>query len=274
MVEYKRSPDFQRLKPKTKIGYDSVFYRVRKLNPGKVVDIRRRDILAIRDAVALSSAAAANKVTQVISTLMQFAIDREWRDANPCARIKRLKIGEYKRWPDTAIAYALTHLPEPHRRAVLLALYTGQRLGDCIAMKWADYDGTGIAVAQEKTGVRLWIPAHKVLKMALDKWRAEAPQATILVNSRSKPWGQSLSPQFCRVTGKHAALDGLCFHGLRKSAAARLAEAGCSVHEISSVTGHRTLSMVQHYTAEADQKRRARAAIGKLEVLGGGKETA
>jgi integrase len=60
--------------------------------------------------------------------------------------------------------------------------------------------------------------------------------------------------------------DELNVHGLRKLAAAELADAGCSVHEIASITGHRSLSMVQLYTRTADQERLAGAAIVRLQI--------
>src|SRR5262249_15881711 len=59
--------------------------------------------------------------------------------------------------------------------------------------------------------------------------------------------------------------DDCVLHGLRKTAARRLAEAGCSAHEITCVTGHTTTRMVEHYTKAADRKRGASAAILKLE---------
>ncbi len=64
---------------------------------------------------------------------------------------------------------------------------------------------------------------------------------------------------------KAAGLEGLTFHGLRYTAAARLAEAGCSLKEIAAVTGHRSLSMIEKYSRDADQKRLAGAAILRLE---------
>jgi integrase len=54
-------------------------------------------------------------------------------------------------------------------------------------------------------------------------------------------------------------------HGLRKAAGRRLAEAGCSAHEIMAVLGHKTLSEAERYTREADQARLAREAMMKLE---------
>jgi integrase len=53
-------------------------------------------------------------------------------------------------------------------------------------------------------------------------------------------------------------------HGLRKGGARRLAEAGATAHEIMSVTGHKTLSEVQRYTAAAERERLAEQAIAKL----------
>ncbi|MGB8155195.1 MAG: tyrosine-type recombinase/integrase, partial [Pseudolabrys sp.] len=54
-------------------------------------------------------------------------------------------------------------------------------------------------------------------------------------------------------------------HGLRKAAGRRLAEAGCTAHEIMAVLGHKTLAEAQKYTRDADQLRLAGAAITKLE---------
>ena len=62
-----------------------------------------------------------------------------------------------------------------------------------------------------------------------------------------------------------AGLPARCVtHGLRKAAARRLAEAGCSANEIASITGHVTLEEVARYTRAADQKKLAREAMSKL----------
>jgi integrase len=53
-------------------------------------------------------------------------------------------------------------------------------------------------------------------------------------------------------------------HGLRKATARRLAELGCSAHQIAAITGHATLAEVQRYTNAADRKRLAQEAMQKL----------
>ena len=51
--------------------------------------------------------------------------------------------------------------------------------------------------------------------------------------------------------------------GLRKAAARRLAEAGCT-HEIAAITGHASLKEVARYTEAADRKRLAQSAMAKV----------
>ena len=53
-------------------------------------------------------------------------------------------------------------------------------------------------------------------------------------------------------------------HGLRKSAATRLADAGYSESQIKAVTGHQTSKEVEHYTKARDQKRLAQDASAMI----------
>ena len=61
---------------------------------------------------------------------------------------------------------------------------------------------------------------------------------------------------------RDAGLPRRCeLHGLRKAAARRLAEAGCSASEIVAITGQKTLAEVERYTRAAGQDQLARPAI-------------
>jgi hypothetical protein len=46
----------------------------------------------------------------------------------------------------------------------------------------------------------------------------------------------------------------------------RLAEAGCSVHEIQAFSGHKTLSEIAHYTSSVEQAALARKAMAKTPI--------
>jgi len=53
-------------------------------------------------------------------------------------------------------------------------------------------------------------------------------------------------------------------YGLRKVAAVRLAEAGCSEREIMAITGHRTSRQVAYYTRSVNQKTLSNSAMDKI----------
>jgi integrase/recombinase XerD len=53
-------------------------------------------------------------------------------------------------------------------------------------------------------------------------------------------------------------------HGPRKASATRLAEAGCSPHQIMAITGHKSLKEVEAYTKAAGQKGLAKSAMARL----------
>lgn len=263
--QYKESPEFLSKKPNAKRVYLRAFDYLKKIEAYDVRLLKRGHFLRIRDKLQ-GAPAIANQVIAVSSVLMKFAMDRDWRETHPVQKITPLPVGEHRRWTPEEVEFALKVLPERFRRAVLVGLYTGQRQGDCLAMRWSDYDGEGISVVQQKTGAKLWVPCHSVLKAELDQWKKGANAVTILEDSRGKPWRASnFATTFSRAMRDHPELDGCVFHGLRKSAAAMLAEVGCTAHEIAAVTGHRSLQMLAHYTREAEQRTRAKAAIVKLE---------
>ena len=261
--EYRDSPEFDRLAPRTKVNYLLALGRLSPLYRVRVDEIRRRHIIALRNKYR-DKPGAANAIVAVVGVLMKLAVILEYRESG-IAGVDKLPVGEHRRWSDQDIAFALEQFPEHLRRAIVLALYTGQRSGDLAAMTWAAYDGEGITVKQQKTGAELWLPVHPALKEEIDAWRLTATAVTILTARNGVPFGRALPPAAHAAIKAHPQLRGLVFHGLRMTAAAKLAEAGCSTHEIAAITGHKTLAMIEHYTAGADQVRRAKAAIFKLQ---------
>lgn len=135
-------------------------------------------------------------------------------------------------------------------------------------MTWADYDGDAIRVRQQKDRrpdkPTLVIPVHPDLRRELEAWKRDRSTVTILANPSGQPW---TAPHLSRELGKQVKalnLGRFTLHGLRKLAAARLAEAGCSAHEIAAIGGWRTLQMVALYTRSAEQEALARGAIVRL----------
>lgn len=271
LIAYRASPEHARARASTRAMYD------RTLRPWEgdrwrvvpVAQVKRRDILAIRDAIAkVSGPGAADAFGRVTSLLFGWALDRGWIEHSPAQRIKALSKGRLPDWGEDAIAHALDRLPADLRRVVVLGLYTGQRRADLTAMEWGHVRGERIAVTQAKTGRALLIPIHPALGAELAAWRREGAKGAILRTETGRAWtAQHLSNRM-RLEMDKLGLSGLNVHGLRKAAARRLAEAGCSTHEIAAITGHATLAMVQLYTEAVRQEATAESAMRRLRVAG------
>jgi integrase len=263
---YEESPEFKALAQATQSFY-LIYLRPWLLAPdARPREVTRRQVMAARDAIAAKrgngAAAAFGRVT---AALFAWAMDREWVEHSPAARLKPLPGGTLPAWSDAQIAAALAALPEAMRRVVILALYTGQRRGDLCRMAWTQYDGSLIRLRQSKTGEHLIIPCHPILRGEMDQWKAGRQGPLILTSEKGHAWTPPhLTEQMRRSLHRAGLPAGLNVHGLRKAAARRLAEAGCSPHEIQAITGHKTLAMVSHYTASADQEKLAQAAVRKL----------
>jgi integrase len=119
-----------------------------------------------------------------------------------------------------------------------------------------------IHVRQQKTGTELDIPIMPELQAII----ADTPKdnLTFLVTQFGKPFTAAGFGNWFRERCNEAGLPHCSAHGLRKAASRRLAEFGCTVHEVAAITGHASLREVQRYTKGADQKRLAASAMAKV----------
>jgi integrase len=262
---YVRSPQYRRLAANSQRLYDRALREIRDAHGNDLVlGIRRRLVRAMLDLWA-DKPTTHNTLLTVWRVLLQRAVEDEWIDSNPTAGLEHLPTGTRERWTDAQVDYALRHAPEWMRRAIVLALATGQRAGDLVAMRWGQYDGAAVSLRQQKTAADLQIPLSSEMRAELDAWRREARTLTILSTPRGLPWkrGVFYSKTSLWLSG-HLALAGCTMHGLRHTTASRLAEAGATAVEIQAVTGHRNLSTVARYTRGVDQRAAAEAAVRKL----------
>ena len=266
IVAFRGSPEWATLAPATQATYSVYLRHLDRCGHVLASAMRRRDLLTIRDALAETvGAGAASGFVRTASRLFGWAVDRDWIEHSPAERVRVLAGGHLPAWSEADLGRALASLPEPLRRVVVLAVHTGQRRSDLVAMSWAAFDSRAIRLRQQKTGVELVIPAGAALRAEIEAWRAARRSTRILVTAEGLPWHPNRLSQQIHYHLSRIGLPELGVHGLRKLAAARLAQAGCSVHEIAAITGHRTLGMVQLYTASADQARLAEAALARLE---------
>jgi integrase len=244
---YKASQDFLGLSERSQSDYLQQIAKIEEkfgTLPLAALDDARvtRDFLEWRDSMA-HSPRQADYAWTILMRLCSWARTRGLTLYRPPERVDRLYHADRseKIWGEQHLAAFLGVASEPLRRALVLALETGQRQGDLLTLPWSAYkpDEQGqlwIRLRQSKTGRRVNIPVTRSLCAVLDNTKQTG--TVILTNKRGLPWqSNAFRKQWGDATRK-AKIQGLTFHDLRGTAVTRLAEARCSAAEIASITGH------------------------------------
>jgi integrase len=194
----------------------------------------------------------------------KWALERKLMRNDPTLgiQVKRPKSDGYHDWTEPEIQQFEAHWPvgSKPRLALSLGIFTAQRRGDVVRIGRQHIKDNVLTVRQEKTGAVLAIPVHPKLREIIDA--TATGHLTLLVTQTGKSYGANDFSEMFRSWCDAAGLPGHCsFHGLRKAALTRLADAGCSAHEIAAISGHKTLKEIERYTRGADQARLARAAM-------------
>jgi integrase len=254
------------LKPITQASYRIYIEPLRERFGDMPAQMSGKDVRALIQEPP--TPAAGNNVLGAIRRLVAFGMAQTppMLTSDPTLGVKRRKVpktGGFVAWTDNDVAiFSERHdLGSRARLAMALLLYTAQRRADVVRMGWQHVGAGRIAVCQGKTGERLRIRIHPELQAILDA--TPRTQMTFLVTDYGKPFTPAGFGNWFGERCREAGLR-LNAHGLRKAAARRLVEAGCSVHEVMAITGHRTLSEVQRYTREVEQERMADAAVRRL----------
>lgn len=267
VARYYRSANFKTLAPLTQSTYRNEIEKFRAKHGDKpVAMLDRRGVKALINAKA-DRPGAANKLLRTLRMLMRFAVEEDMRADDPTALVKRLRVpGDgFVAWGEREIAaFEARHEDGTKARlAFSLLLYTAQRRGDVVRLGRKNLANGRVCLTQRKTGTYLEIPVHPTLGRAI--LSAPVGPETFLVTEYGQPFADAGFGNWFADRCREAGLGiGYNAHGLRKAAARRLAEAGCSTLEIMSITGHKNIAEVERYTRAASQIRMAGAAMGKI----------
>lgn len=241
--DYMRSPAFQTLKPSTKEGYEiairgieAEFYDMpaRKISASGT----RTLFLQWRDEIAEKHPRKADLFMSVLQRILAFAYDREMITRHPLEKVEKVSHGTRRDmiWSDEEIAAFKQSASEPLIRALMLALWTGQRQGDLLKLTWSAYDGNSLTLRQSKTGAHIRMKAASELKHLLDNVQ-RTPAVTILTNNQGKPWATGFKSSWRKALEK-AGIKGRTFHDLRGTFVTLAYRNGASIKEIAEVSGH------------------------------------
>ncbi len=220
----------------------------RELGDYALANIRSTDVAAVRDRrLRTASPTTVRNDLATLSPLLEHA-RREWALAidNPVRAIRwpspsrhrdrRLSADEEQALRDSARS--------PYHTAYLtIALETGMRRGEILAMQWAHVNLAGrvIHLPETKTGEARDVPlssaavaALQAIPRRLDGW--------------VWPWTAEGASSLWRRWTERAGVPDLRFHDLRHEATSRLVESGrFSLTEVAAITGHKSMQTLKRY---------------------------
>lgn len=185
-------------------------------------------------------------------------------------------------WTEADISKFMAHAPLELQQALILAIHSGQRYGDLIRLRWSDYDGEFVRLVQSKTKAKVPVPVSAALKRMLADMPRQGP--FILTRADGRPWHTERNDkELGKAWRRHMQVAGfypkafedltkeekqgfLHFHDLRGTAVTLLAEAGCTIQQVSAITGHTLDSatrILRKYLSSTEAI--ARAAILRFE---------
>lgn len=268
IARYYADNSFQDLRPATQKVYRGVLERFRDAfgnDPIRRFDAER--IARLMNAMRETPAAAARLrklLAQLLSIARRAKLVSAGFDPIKDTRAPKNETQGYHRWTEAELeafeaAYPLGTKP---RLAFALLLYGAQRSGDVRLMTHATIAADRIQLDQSKTTTAIDIPVVPPLRDAL----AAGPLGKhLLLEARSgAPFTEKGFYQMMKKACIKAGIPHCSPHGLRKAAARRCREAGCTDDEGMAITGHKTVKEYRRYAGEDARGGRADAAMSKV----------
>jgi integrase len=236
------------LAPSTRKGYAVA---ARKLKPMLVEfephQVQSKHIAAIKRKLA-DTPNMANRCLSVLMVTFQYAVEEQIVGSNPCVGVDRLTEHKRDRYLTDAEYTAIwTKAGERLRVIIDLAYYTGQRIGDVLAIRRADLTDEGIRFRQGKTKTTLTVAWTPPLEDAVARAKAlhrSVVAFTLLHNRRGKaPDYRTVRDQWDRAV-LAAGIQDAHIHDLRAKA---LTDAKREGKNPTALAGHANAAMTDRY---------------------------
>lgn len=271
IAKYLESAEYARLAPRTRADLGKHLSVVRGgLGPMQVEALKasaaRRVLLDWRDEYK-ATPRTADAYLGSLALVLGWAKKRGDIPTNPLEKLPKLYRVDRAEiiWTKPDLVKLLRGAGPDLRQAVLLAAFTGLRLGDLVRVTWADVGTDAITLATGKSrGKRVVVIPITNKTKAILKQIGRKDVGAVLTHSKGKPWtawGLQTAMQRAKVARR---IKGLRFHDLRGTAVTHFVRDGLALADVATVVGwtpHRVENIARRYvTSEA-------VAAGMLERL-------
>jgi integrase len=212
------------------------------------------------------SPASVNRELACFKHMFTKAIEWNMAVDNPVKKVRmfRENPGRIRYLTKPEAQQLLNECAEHLRPIVILALYTGMRLGEILNLKWENIDirQKSIYIQTTKSGYSRDIPMAEPVYFALGR----VPKISEYVFCKKDGTRiQDIRTAFNNAI-KRAQIEDFRFHDLRHTFASHLVMNGADLMTVKELLGHRTISMTLRYAhLSPEHKRKAVESLGYLD---------
>ena len=203
---------------------------------------------------------SVNRDLQVLRALLNKAIAWGYLRENPMKHVKLFKEppGRVRYLTQEEINRLLNATSGYLYTIVVIALNTGMRKNEILALRWSqiDFEKRLIFLEKTKNNKRRIIPINNFLYQTLLEWKEQSSGEDRLFHIKDfkRAWKTAL---------KRAGIENFRFHDLRHTFASYLVMNGVDLRTVAELLGHSSLRMVQRYSHLSDEHmRRAVEQLG------------
>jgi len=295
LVDHYREKELPNKTPYTREVYEGYISKwiTPKWGSYSLSDVRPVGVESWLGTVKLSNGSRA-KVRNIMSALFAHAMRWEFCDSNPITLVRQS--AKRTQVPDVLTAdelkALLVELAEPWRTAVYVAVTTGLRVSELLALKWADVDFAAGEIRLSRGIVRQYIgpmkteasrkpvPLDTGLADVLTRWRGCCPYnqdgdyifGSPEMNGQQPYWPTAGMEKHIRPAALRAGIQKrIGWHTLRHTFGTLLKANGEDVATVQSLMRHANVSvtMDRYVQAVTPKKRRAqRVIVGLLDPNG------
>jgi integrase len=276
ICDYRKSPVFQDLAPRTRADYQTHFDYLRPIADTALVRFDRPLVVRVRDKAAASKGRRfGNYLKATLSVIFGWGRERGYLADNPASGIKAIRrqkgAPEANRpWSDQERDAVLDAAPAHMRPAIALMMFTGLGPKDALTLPRNFARSGEIATRRAKTGEPVFWPMPRPLAAILDQAPSHAA-TTLCASSTGRPWtldGFRASWRTLRIRLEKDGRIGsaLTCYGLRHTVAVILRESGCDERTIADALGQKTIEMARHYAKGADLRGKMRGVVKNFDA--------
>jgi integrase len=243
-----------------------------------LADIKRADIARLHSAIGKKAKVEANRVAQLIKTMLSRAEMLGYTEEgtpNPCRGLKLYKETSRARYLDDRELFrlreALAEEPVHIQALIRLLLFSGLRKSELLSLPWDAVkinhpEGDHIDVTQTKNGRPLRLALTGEMRETLmsiptrvhSKWVFPSPVRTNHhINDFKRDW---------KRIRERAELGDVTVHDLRRTCGSLMAQGGVPIEAISQVLNHSNSDVTRIYARMSEDTQRSALEVASNKV--------